>query len=107
MRPDLKSSPQILQILRELEAELHGLGVRHLSLFGSAARGELTPASDIDLAVDLQPGAAPDGFAFVGYVDELRSRLGKALGREVDLVVLPARRGALQKALDRDAIAVF
>lgn len=107
MRRGPDSCPQILQILRELEAELHALGVRHLSLFGSAARGELTPASDIDLAVDLQPGAAPDGFAFVGYVDELRERLGKALGRDIDLVVLPARRAVLQKALDRDAIAVF
>ncbi len=33
--------------------------VRELSLFGSAARGEMRPDSDIDLLVDFLPGARP------------------------------------------------
>jgi predicted nucleotidyltransferase len=30
--------------------------VRRLGLFGSAARGELTPESDVDLLVEFEPG---------------------------------------------------
>lgn len=36
--------------------------VKELSLFGSAARGEMRPDSDIDFPVDFLPGARP-GFA--------------------------------------------
>jgi uncharacterized protein len=34
--------------------------VRELSLFGSAARGEMRPDSDVDLLVEFQPGAEID-----------------------------------------------
>jgi predicted nucleotidyltransferase len=33
--------------------------VRELSVFGSAARGDMRPDSDIDLLVDFLPGAHP------------------------------------------------
>jgi len=33
--------------------------VRELSIFGSAARGEIGPDSDVDMLVDYLPGAAP------------------------------------------------
>src|ERR1017187_6335568 len=33
--------------------------VKELSLFGSAARGEMRPDSDLDLLVDFLPGARP------------------------------------------------
>jgi hypothetical protein len=38
--------------------------VRELSLFGSAARGEMRPDSDFDLLVDFLPGARPGLWAF-------------------------------------------
>ena len=40
---------QVLARLREREAELRSAGVVRLSLFGSAARGDSRPDSDIDL----------------------------------------------------------
>jgi predicted nucleotidyltransferase len=70
---------------------------------GSVARGEETLASDIDLA----PGAAPTGFRFVAYVDRLKLRLAAALSRDVDIVILPARRQELKEALSREAIPAF
>jgi predicted nucleotidyltransferase len=56
----------ITATLRAREAELRRLGVRHIALFRSAARGEGTDASDIDISVDLQPDAPIDVFAYVG-----------------------------------------
>ena len=76
-------------------------GVRRLQMFGSAARGEETPASDVDLLVEFAPGRAPTGFALVDLQDELSSVFD---GRAVDLAfpsVLdnPFRRRAIEPEL--------
>lgn len=97
----------VLRTLKALEPELRAEGVRHVSVFGSVARGEDTLASDVDLALDLAPGAAPTGFQFVSYVDRLKRRLATALSRNVDIVILPVRRPALKEALSREAIPAF
>ncbi len=56
--------------------------VRELSVFGSAARGEMRPDSDIDLLVEFLPDAEAD------LVDHaaLMLDLADLLGRKVDLV---------------------
>jgi predicted nucleotidyltransferase len=56
--------------------------VRELSFFGSAARGEMNPDSDIDLLVEFLPGAQVDLVDYAGLMLDL-SRL---VGRRVDLV---------------------
>jgi len=53
-----------------------------LSVFGSTARGNAGPHSDIDLLVVFQPDAAVGLIAF----NRLRRELEAALGRRVDLV---------------------
>jgi hypothetical protein len=54
--------------------------IRRLSLFGSAAREDMTPRSDLDILVEFEPGQGP-GLAFFTIQDELSA----LLGREVDL----------------------
>ena len=56
----------IIATLKSREADLRRLGVRHIALFGSAARDEATEASDIDILVDLQPDAPIGVFEYVG-----------------------------------------
>jgi predicted nucleotidyltransferase len=57
--------------------------VRRLGVFGSAARGELTPESDIDLLVEFEAGKAPSFWA----EPEMREAFGALFGgRRVDLV---------------------
>jgi predicted nucleotidyltransferase len=56
----------IIATLRDREAELKALGVVSLSLFGSAARGDATEESDIDVAVTLDPASTPRGFYYAG-----------------------------------------
>src|SRR5438445_601024 len=46
----------IIARLRQHEADLKRLGVEHLYLFGSIARGEATEESDIDLFFDYEKG---------------------------------------------------
>src|SRR5271165_6744585 len=45
----------VIATVRAHEAELRRAGVRHLSLFGSVARGEAADESDVDLLVELDP----------------------------------------------------
>jgi hypothetical protein len=49
--------------------------------------------------------ARPD--RFVVYIERLKQRLATALSRDVDIVVLPARRPELRETLSREAIAAF
>ena len=56
--------------------------VRELSLFGSAARGEMRPDSDIDMLVEFLADAGTDLVDYAG----LMLGLSKLLARKVDLV---------------------
>ncbi len=97
----------VLCTLRALQPQLRAAGIAHISVFGSVARGEDTADSDVDLAVDLVPGVAPDGFQFTTFIEHLQQTLAAALSRSVDMVILPVRRRELSEALNRDAIVVF
>jgi predicted nucleotidyltransferase len=69
--------------------------VRELAVFGSAARGEMRPDSDIDMLVEFFPEAQVDLVDHAGLMLELSS----LLGRRVDLV---SKRGL--KPLIRESI---
>ena len=55
--------------------------IQRLSVFGSAARNELRPDSDIDLLVEYEPGAPVGLFAMSGH----RLDFIEIVGRDVDL----------------------
>jgi len=56
--------------------------VGELSFFGSAARGEMRPDSDIDMLVEFLPDAGIDLVDYAGLMLDL----SQLLGRKVDLV---------------------
>lgn len=66
----------------KLAALCRKYGIRKLSLFGSAARNELTPESDIDLMVEFEPEKAPSLWS----APEMESALAGLFGnRRIDL----------------------
>lgn len=78
-------------------AILRAYGVRHASLFGSVARGEQREDSDIDLFIDLPPGASLMDLSRLGL------ELEDALGRSVDLVTsFEALHPIIQERLRRE-----
>lgn len=93
----------ILQRLRAHEPELRTLGVRHLSLFGSVARGEARRGSDVDLAAELDPRHRVGLFRFAA----MRERIEALLGAPVDLIAEPIERQALAERVARDRVRVF
>ncbi len=85
------------EVLRRLSAdrkELDGYGVKSIAVFGSVARGEAGPDSDIDILVEF---GKPTGlFEFV----RLKRHLESLLGRRVDL----ATREALHHRMRADIL---
>ena len=63
--------------------------VAKVELFGSRARGEARPDSDVDLLVRFQPGHAPGLFAADGFM-ALMQDLETAFGHPVDLMTRDA-----------------
>lgn len=71
----------ISNIPREaIEAFCRRHHIRRLALFGSVARGEHRPDSDLDVLVEFMPGHVP-GLAFF----TMQAELSKLFGRDVDL----------------------
>ena len=99
--PDL--TEHILSVLKAHEAELRRNGIRHLSVFGSVARGDAEAASDVDLAAEFDPTARMDLFRLTA----LERRLGEILGRQVDLLPEPVEKPRLQANIDRDRRRAF
>jgi len=92
------SKKEILEALASNREEPAARGVRSLSLFGSCARGEESPGSDIDLLVEF---SCPIGlFAFV----RLKGFLERILERGVDLVTPEAIKERYRDSILKDAI---
>ena len=78
-------------------------GVRELSLFGSAARGEMGPESDIDILVEFEPGVRIGLIRFESLVGELES----LAGRRVDLVTKRGLKPWIRPHVLKDARVIY
>lgn len=65
------NTPEIISKLRENEAALRAQGVRHAALFGSRARGDNRPDSDIDILIEIAPDAPVGLFEYVAITQYL------------------------------------
>lgn len=92
---------EALRILGEHAAELREtFGLSTLALFGSVARDEAGPESDVDVLVEF---VEPETFA--GYMD-LKLRLEELFGRRVDLVTVAGLRERVRPYVERELIRV-
>lgn len=98
---------RIIASLRAHEAELRAAGVASLSLFGSVARGEDDPRSDLDIVLKLAPAATSGGLAYFGRLDTLRQRLEQIVGRPVDVTTEPVRKEQLRRNIEQDRAIAF
>ena len=88
---------EIMNRLAEHGEELRRHKVRRLGIFGSAARGELRPESDLDILVELEEKT------FDGYM-ELKFFLEELFGRKVDLVLKETIKPALLSRILEETI---
>jgi len=69
------SDRRLAAVIRALQAngeKLRRLGVRHLSIVGSTARGTARPDSDVDLLIELDARREMDLFDYAAIVGEIQ-----------------------------------
>ena len=93
----------IIKRLKENEQRLRDLGVEHLHLYGSAARGEARPDSDVDLFFDRDHRVPLGLIELAG----LKLFLTDLLGLEVDVGTRTGLHPFLRSDIERSAIQVF
>ena len=79
------------------------LGVASLYLFGSTARDEARPESDVDVFVDIREGAVFSLFDLL----ELKDRLEELLGVSADVTTRKGLHPVLREDMLNDAVRVF
>lgn len=94
---------EAIRILRAHEAELRAQGVTRLALFGSTARDEARPDSDVDVLVDIdwqQPFSLIEWAGLELYLQQL-------FGRRVEVTLRHGLKKHLTKSVMADAEEVF
>jgi uncharacterized protein len=97
------SRQEILARLRENEAALRARGISHAALFGSHARGDARPDSDIDIMVEFDPAAHVTLFNYAG----LKDYIAGLFDGPVDVVNREGLKPYLRPAVITDAIYAF
>ena len=88
----------VLRIIAEHRAEIEALGVRSIALFGSVARDEAKPESDVDVLVEVN---RPFGYF---QLFELEEYLVRILGRTVDLFTPDSLRKEIRAEVMKEAV---
>ena len=94
------NSQEILAKLRESEPVLRARGVSHAALFGSRARGDNRPDSDIDIMIEFDPAACATVFNYAGLKDYIAS----LFEGPVDVVNRDGLKPYVRPAVTADAI---
>lgn len=94
---------RIIRTLRENRGVLAPFTIRSLRVFGSTARGDAGPASDVDILVEFEDGAPVGLIAFA----RLKNCLEQILQRRVDLATPEALRKALRTRILDEAVDAF
>ena len=95
----------IIKWLRAAEYSLRQHGVASAALFGSAARGDAGPQSDIDIAVRPAPGRTFGTAGLLGLYGFFSDLFGE--DRRIDVIVLPARNPELDAAIEKEGVIAF
>ena len=89
---------EAVALLTEHKAELEAMGVTSIALFGSVARDEAGPASDVDVLIDVRRPFDLFDLAAVHL------RLEEIFGRKVDVATEGGMRPKYRARIERDLV---
>lgn len=93
---------KLAEIKRKASPVFREYGIKHAAVFGSVARGDDSPTSDVDLLVQL--GEKPMGmFRFMGFIEKIEGRLG----RKVDVVTDQSANKFLKPYINSDLKTIY
>jgi uncharacterized protein len=94
---------QVIATLRKHEAELKAAGIIRLAVFGSVARGDNSPQSDVDLLADFDKTR----HYTLLTLGRIENRLADLLGTRVDLSSPEWLKGSIRDQVLREAVDAF
>ena len=96
-------SKDAIAILQRNEPALRSRGIRRAAIFGSVARGDNRPDSDLDILVEFEPGAEGSIYEYM----RLKAYIASLFEGPVDVVDRDALKPHLRAPSARDAIYAF
>ena len=98
------SQAEIVARLKKAQTELEAEGCTHLALFGSLARGDARPNSDIDLAAIYDPAIVSSGWGMAGVAAKIEAVLGM---HNFDLANEEKLRPAVKARFELEHVRIF
>lgn len=93
----------VIAVLLAHREELEKRGVRHAALFGSVARGDAGPQSDIDIAIDVDPELIQTIYDYAG----LKRIVAELFTRPVDVIDRQFLRPEVRDRVVADLVYAF
>jgi predicted nucleotidyltransferase len=94
---------QVIARLKEAEPALRARGIRRAAVFGSVARGDERPDSDIDILVEFEPGSEGTIYEYMA----LKEYVASLFEGPVDVIDRNGLKPYLREPSARDAIYAF
>jgi predicted nucleotidyltransferase len=95
--------PGIQELKTKLPPVLRRYDIIRAAMFGSVARGEAAPESDLDLLVEYAPDTVPSLRELVALHEELAT----LAGRKVEIVEYHLLRSRVRKRVMQDQVPVM
>ena len=94
----------VIARLKTTEADLRRFGVAHLYLFGSFARGDETPSSDVDVFVEANDQRFYELPQFMGAYEVIKTACD---GREIGYATRDGLSPHIRPQVEAEAIRIF
>lgn len=98
----------VLRALRDNQSKLEELGVIHAGVFGSTARGDYRPDSDVDVLIDINVEKVRDVLGLVRIGRDIKGAVNQTLPSvDVEVADLGALKSGIRKEVEGEAVYAF